>query len=385
MKVARVFTWMVVAALVVVADDYMEIKEYDTTYDSPNNPHLSIQKLQLQMNHVKGDLQETMETSAKHSELVEVEQKTDNALNHISRLQNEVDAIDYENLKRRLNKKIENVYDRINKLRSELTKVIQDNKDNISKMLKNEVTVMKGELDDVDTDVSNLQSDLMASSDRSIRKINDVDERLSGINQNLVDLNNRNKIRLTKMLDSQVTRLDQKVENVDSKVYSVQSNLTKYVKQLESKNWELEQKVKAMENMYSGIPADDLKAMLNQWRKQQGLKPLSSSTAPAAAPSSVSKENKSIRIIKPGTQSGNYIYDHKLQEFSPTTFKLTKATPIYDTPNGTALKNWESGRKFTAYSVAGDFIKISGVFVNSHWMQLTDPLWVNKQNVQAIR
>lgn len=351
--------WIVLATLSVVADDYMHIKDYDTKYDDPKNTSLSIQKLQLQLNHVKGDVQHTMETSAKHTELEQVSQKTEDAHERISRLKNEVDAIDYENLKRDLNKKVENTLQRINAMRSELTQVIRDNKDALSKMLKTEVSAMKAELDMMGSDMQNLQSDLSSSKSQSAHQVASVEERLDSVNQNLLHLSNKNRTRLTQMLNSEIGTLEQKVKKVDSQISQTKNNLAKHIHDLEEKNYELEQKIAVLERMLNVTP-----------------KPVTSK------PKSVSKAKEPAIRIRPDKNVA--VEDYTLKKFEPTTFKIIKTSPVLESPNGKKLGQWESGKKFTAFSIAGKWIKVSGIFLNKKWTQLPRPIWVDKDNVRAL-
>lgn len=75
----------------------------------------------------------------------------------------------------------------------------------------------------------------------------------------------------------------------------------------------------------------------------------------------------------------------KLENFSPSTFKLLKDNEIYDSIDGNVVKNWSKNRKFTAYQRVGDWIKISGYFNNGKWQSSKEVIWIRANEDSVIK
>jgi hypothetical protein len=71
--------------------------------------------------------------------------------------------------------------------------------------------------------------------------------------------------------------------------------------------------------------------------------------------------------------------DATLDTFEPTSFKLTAATDIFDSPNGKVVVGWAANRSFTANTKKGGWIKISGYFVSGKWVVAEQDMWIEEK------
>ena len=69
------------------------------------------------------------------------------------------------------------------------------------------------------------------------------------------------------------------------------------------------------------------------------------------------------------------------QEMEPATFRTSKEMKIYNAPMGSELEVWEKGRSFTSNIKSGDWIKITGYFVNKVWQPAKKDMWVDSSDV----
>jgi len=64
----------------------------------------------------------------------------------------------------------------------------------------------------------------------------------------------------------------------------------------------------------------------------------------------------------------------------PKTFRTLKKAPVYDKPNGKKIDTWEKGRSFTSYKESGEWIKITGYFVDRKWTKAKKEMWIKKSD-----
>lgn len=72
--------------------------------------------------------------------------------------------------------------------------------------------------------------------------------------------------------------------------------------------------------------------------------------------------------------------DEKVAITKPKTFRTNKEAPIYDAKNGKIIDTWEKRRSFTSYIESGDWIKITGYFVDRKWRKAKKELWIKKED-----
>lgn len=62
------------------------------------------------------------------------------------------------------------------------------------------------------------------------------------------------------------------------------------------------------------------------------------------------------------------------------TYRLKVESEIYDEIDGKVVETWEASTSFTSNIVQGDWIKITGYFVDRQWQKAQKPLWVKARN-----
>ncbi len=90
-------------------------------------------------------------------------------------------------------------------------------------------------------------------------------------------------------------------------------------------------------------------------------------------------EEKTIK--KESEQVSNKVIVVNIQEMQPTTFRTAKEIKIYTAPNGELLQKWEEGKSFTSNIKSGNWIKITGYFVNKVWQPAKKDMWVDSSDV----
>ena len=70
----------------------------------------------------------------------------------------------------------------------------------------------------------------------------------------------------------------------------------------------------------------------------------------------------------------------KIHTTKPKTFRTLHEASIYDAPNKNMIAKWEKGKSFTSYIEAGDWIKITGYFINRKWVPAQKELWIRKSD-----
>ncbi len=62
----------------------------------------------------------------------------------------------------------------------------------------------------------------------------------------------------------------------------------------------------------------------------------------------------------------------------PKIFRTKRDAKIYNAINGKIVTRWEKGTSFTSYIESGEWIKITGYFVDKKWTKATRELWIKK-------
>lgn len=71
--------------------------------------------------------------------------------------------------------------------------------------------------------------------------------------------------------------------------------------------------------------------------------------------------------------------ENNLTYFKATAYRLKDNTYIYDAPDGKKTEIWEKDTSFTSYIRKGDWIKITGYFIDKVWVSAKDKeFWVKK-------
>ena len=82
------------------------------------------------------------------------------------------------------------------------------------------------------------------------------------------------------------------------------------------------------------------------------------------------ERKKSAKTASPTTKRG-----------SPSAYRMATIASIYNTPNGTKIDMWESGRSFTSGTSSNGWVKITGYFVDRVWQSADEDYWVKESDV----
>ena len=68
----------------------------------------------------------------------------------------------------------------------------------------------------------------------------------------------------------------------------------------------------------------------------------------------------------------------KIETFKPSSFRLKQNSEIFDAPNANVVANWKQNRSFTSNQKIGNWIKITGYFINKKWQKAQNEMWIEK-------
>lgn len=68
--------------------------------------------------------------------------------------------------------------------------------------------------------------------------------------------------------------------------------------------------------------------------------------------------------------------EEKEKQEGPATYRLTQDSVIYSDVNGKEIDKWEKSTSFTSILRLGEWIKISGYFVERKWQKAQQQMWV---------
>lgn len=66
--------------------------------------------------------------------------------------------------------------------------------------------------------------------------------------------------------------------------------------------------------------------------------------------------------------------------FANGTFRVKVNTNIYDSPNGKKIDEWEMNRSFTSTQRVGNWIQITGYFIDKKWIKATKNMWIKEED-----
>jgi len=64
-----------------------------------------------------------------------------------------------------------------------------------------------------------------------------------------------------------------------------------------------------------------------------------------------------------------------------SAYRLNKSAKIYADANGKVISTWEEKTSFTSYISMGEWIKITGHFVNGKWQRAKKEMWIKSADV----
>lgn len=75
--------------------------------------------------------------------------------------------------------------------------------------------------------------------------------------------------------------------------------------------------------------------------------------------------------------------DVNLTYYKATTYRLNSDTYIYDAPDGKKIEIWSKDTSFTSYIKKGEWIKITGYFIDKVWVSAKEKeIWVKESSIK---
>jgi len=101
-------------------------------------------------------------------------------------------------------------------------------------------------------------------------------------------------------------------------------------------------------------------------------------------PQLMMKENKAIAphaietdiLIEVNKSPAAAVVSERIVTEKASAYRMNKEAAIYDAPNGKQIDLWEAKTSFTSNISEGEWIKITGHFVNRKWEKSTTEMWV---------
>ncbi len=92
------------------------------------------------------------------------------------------------------------------------------------------------------------------------------------------------------------------------------------------------------------------------------------------------KNQKKALVHEDSNKQENIKNEKQIQTHitKPKTFRTLREAYIYDAPKGKVVAKWEKGRSFTSYMDAGEWVKITGYFINKKWTPAQKELWIKR-------
>ncbi len=94
----------------------------------------------------------------------------------------------------------------------------------------------------------------------------------------------------------------------------------------------------------------------------------------------VKKKNEESVHTRSTKKVSAEITSYRITKTQPKTFRTLREADIYDKPDGVKIARWEKGRSFTSYIESGEWVKITGYFINRKWTSAKKGLWIKKSD-----
>ena len=158
---------------------------------------------------------------------------------------------------------------------------------------------------------------------------------------------------------------EKKIKNLQNQIINLKSQIQNYKSSLKNKDLRiasLEKEVKKLQ-------------LLRQKNKQK-------SKACTSTQKSVIllKKEKQQHLLLDNEKRVIVKEDYKVTITRPKTFRTLNEADIYDKPGGKKIDRWEKGRSFTSYMDAGEWVKITGYFIDRKWTKANRDLWIKRSD-----
>ncbi len=190
------------------------------------------------------------------------------------------------------------------------------------------------------------------------------------------------RIQDTQMDDSFLKECEQKNLLFKQKIKNLQKKLQTLTKENENLKIQINKQKKFEKDLQKKLV--ELQKKQSNFQKKEPKKQYKSNTKQKCQNivETVIIEKSPIKQHLKLTKDGliKIVDSKKIQFTKPKTFQTVNSANIYNAKNGTVVQSWEKGRSFTSYIESGEWIKITGYFVNKKWQKAKKELWIQKSD-----
>lgn len=162
----------------------------------------------------------------------------------------------------------------------------------------------------------------------------------------------------------------QKPKQQECKKGSLKTNQVdkRMIQNLQNENNNLKIKIKRYKDLQ--VENNNLKNQINKYKNLLKIKT-----------EEIEDLQKKLTIAKKKTSQKRSHKHFKIITTQPKTFRTRIKADIFDKPDGLKIDRWEKGRSFTSYIKSGNWIKITGYFIDKKWTKAKKDLWIKEEDV----
>ncbi|WP_345991441.1 hypothetical protein [Sulfurimonas sp. HSL-1716] len=183
----------------------------------------------------------------------------------------------------------------------------------------------------------------------------------------------------------EIDRIDDIVNDI-SKLRVNYETCMKELTDVKEKNSVLKTEISSMEELNSRNKEpyvkeiEDLKKSVEESKKLLKLKDKDIKSLKAKIKSMQTPDNTLPKLIMKDEYDKK---DNNVTYFEASSFRLKEDSYIYDGPEGKKIEIWSKDTSFTSYIKKGDWIKITGYFIDRVWVPAKEKeLWVEKSSTK---
>ena len=170
----------------------------------------------------------------------------------------------------------------------------------------------------------------------------------------------------TRSLKSLQETTKKEMSKLHTQIKSLENQIKEYENSLKTKSQEMERLQKEIARLKASQKAASAKNQRTKECKENSV--------------IVIKEEKKQHLSLDGQKGVVLDKNYKITTTRPKTFRTLREADIYDKPEGKKIDRWVKGRSFTSYIESGNWVKITGYFVNRKWTEAKKDLWIRKSD-----
>ena len=166
---------------------------------------------------------------------------------------------------------------------------------------------------------------------------------------------------------------EKEFEKLRKQIENLKNQINKYENTLKTKSKEIEKLKTAIEKLKE-------KSKKAKEKKVKNQKALSKECVAPKKTVVVVKEEKTQHLALDPKNRVEIRENYSVTITEPKTFRTLNEAEIYDRPEGNVVQKWEKGRSFTSYMESGEWVKITGYFVDKKWTEAEKELWIKRSD-----